>query len=187
MTFGQMLTIWLEEWVGGVLRFVPGVTGFTLRYALARLLFRRLDGFCLLYPGVWVSHAFGIAAGRNVAVNVGALLDGRGGLTIGANVLIGPYSVVLSSEHQWSDATRPIVEQGRCALGTTIGDDVYVGSHVTITPGVTIATGTVVAAGAVVTADTEAYTIVAGVPARVVGRRPRAAIAADAGTRAAGE
>ncbi len=173
MSARQLLTIWVEEWVGGILRFLPGGTGFVLRYALLRLLFGRLDGFCLVYPGVWLTHTYGIRAGRNLALNVGALLDGRGGLTIGSNVLVGPYSVILSSEHQWEGAAAPIMAQGRRPVATTIGDDVYIGGHVTITPGITVAEGTIVGAGAVVTSDTEPYTIVAGVPARVVGRRER--------------
>jgi maltose O-acetyltransferase len=42
-----------------------------------------------------------------------------------------------------------------------------------ILPGVTIGEGAAVAAGAVVTKDVEAYTIVAGVPAKPIGSRPR--------------
>ena len=57
----------------------------------------------------------------------------------------------------------------------TIGDDVWIGGNVVVTPGVTIATGTVVGAGAVVTGDTTPYSIVAGVPARLMGERPRPA------------
>jgi maltose O-acetyltransferase len=49
-----------------------------------------------------------------------------------------------------------------------IGDDVWIGGHATILPGVTIGDGAVVAAGAVVTKDVPPYTVVAGVPARVV-------------------
>jgi acetyltransferase-like isoleucine patch superfamily enzyme len=40
--------------------------------------------------------------------------------------------------------------------------------------GTEIATGTIVSAGAVVTQNTEPYSIVAGVPARMIARRPRA-------------
>jgi acetyltransferase-like isoleucine patch superfamily enzyme len=169
----RLATVWAEEWIGGLLRSIPGLTGFVLRHALYRVLFAELGGFCLVYPGARLSHTYGIRAGRNLAVNAGVLLDGRGGLTIGSHVLIGPNAVVLSSEHHWSDPGRPIVVQGHRLAPTTIGDDVWIGANVTVTPGVTIATGTVVGAGAVVTADTAPYTIVAGVPARPIGARPR--------------
>lgn len=49
-----------------------------------------------------------------------------------------------------------------------IGDDVWIGGHTTVLPGVTIGDGAVVAVGAVVTKDVPPYTVVAGVPARVV-------------------
>ena len=169
----QALTVWTEQWLGGLARPIPSFLGFGLRYALYRCLFARLDGFCFIYPGAYLSHTYGIQAGRNLHVNGGAFFDGRGGLTIGSNVLVGPNAVLLSSQHQWSDPSLPIVLQGHQLKPTTIGDDVWIGANVVVTPGVVLAPGTVVGAGSVVTADTEPYTIVAGVPARRIGERPR--------------
>lgn len=53
----------------------------------------------------------------------------------------------------------------------TIGHDVWIGHGVTITAGVTIGDGAVVGAGAVVTKDVEPYTIVGGIPAKLIRRR----------------
>ncbi len=53
----------------------------------------------------------------------------------------------------------------------TIGHDVWIGHGVTVTAGVTIGTGAVIGAGAVVTRDVDPYTVVGGVPARVIKRR----------------
>ena len=175
LTPAQLVKVWVEEWVGTLLRSIPGLLGFTLRYLLYRLLFARLGGFCFIYPGARLTHTYGIRAGRNFRVNGGAFLDGRGGLTIGADVLVGPNAVILSSEHRWIDPARPIVLQGQRLAPVTIGDDVWIGGNAVVTPGVTIATGTVVGAGAVVTGDTAPYSIVAGVPARPMGERPRPA------------
>lgn len=170
----KLAVIWAEEWIGGVLRGVPSFTGFALRYALYKLLFERLGGFCFIYSGARLFHTYGIRAGRNLHINAGAYLYGRGGLTIGNHVLVGQNAVILSSTHQWSDPTRPIVFQGHRAEPVTIGDDVWIGANAVILPGVHVADGTVVGAGAVVNRDTEPYAIVAGVPARTIGTRPRA-------------
>ena len=53
----------------------------------------------------------------------------------------------------------------------TIGNDVWIGARAIILDGVTIGDGAIVAAGAVVTRDVEPYTIVGGIPAKVIRRR----------------
>ena len=53
----------------------------------------------------------------------------------------------------------------------TIGHDVWIGHGVTVTAGVTIGNGAVVGAGAVVSRDVAPYTVVGGVPARLIKRR----------------
>jgi len=169
----QLATLWVEEWVGALLRPIPGLLGLALRYGFYRLLFARLGGFAMIMPGVRMMHTYGIRAGRGFGVNTGSYLDGRGGITFGDHVLIGPNVVILSSSHRWDDPILPIVEQGHRPLPTAIGDHVWIGGNASINAGVTIAEGTVVGAGAVVATDTEPYTIVAGVPARPIGVRPR--------------
>ena len=52
-----------------------------------------------------------------------------------------------------------------------IEDDVWVGANVTILKGVTIGHGSVVAAGAVVTKSCPPYSIIGGVPAKVLRKR----------------
>lgn len=176
----QVFSVWLEEWLGALARPIPSFFGYLVRYLVYRCLFRRLAGFCMFATGVRFSHAYGISAGRNFRVNTGSFVDGRGGLTVGANVLVGPNVAILSSDHEWTKPGLPIYLQGHRLSPTTIGDDVWIGANAVITPGVTLATGTLVGAGAVVTADTEPYAIVAGVPARPIGSRPRPDDVSDA-------
>jgi len=59
----------------------------------------------------------------------------------------------------------------RKADWVTIGHDVWIGHGVTVTAGVVIGTGAVIGAGAVVTRDVAPYTVVGGVPARLIKRR----------------
>ena len=53
----------------------------------------------------------------------------------------------------------------------TIGNDVWIGAGVSLMEGVKIADGTIVAAGAMVVKNTEPYTIVGGIPAKVINNR----------------
>lgn len=53
----------------------------------------------------------------------------------------------------------------------TIGNDVWIGQRVTIMPGVTIGDGCIIATNAVVTKDVPPYSVVGGVPAKVLKSR----------------
>lgn len=172
MRLGQLVVVLLDEWLGALVRSIPGLTGCVLRYAYFRMTFAKLEGFCFVASGARLTHSYGMRVGRNFHLNSGAFIDARGGLTLGNDVLIGPNSVLVTSNHQWTDPSLPIVVQGHVVDPVTVGDDVWIGASAVILPGVTLGTGTVVAAGAVVTRSTEPYTIVGGIPAEVIGTRP---------------
>lgn len=180
MSFRKALGLYLDEWVGTLLRPIPSFLGAFLRWGYYRLAFARMDGFCFIWPGARIHYSSGVSVGRNLHLNGGTFIDARGGLTLGNDVLIGPNVALLTSQHQWTDPSRPIVVQGHVLAATTIGDDVWIGANAVVMPGVTIGTGTVVGAGAVVTQDTEPYSIVGGVPARAIGQRPPPPGAAEA-------
>lgn len=179
VSVGRLLGVAAEEYLGTLLRPLPGLEGFALRWLLYKMLCRHLGGFCYIYPGARLSHVYGISIGRNFHVNAGAFLYGRGGLTIGDHVMIGPNAVIVSSQHRFDDPRLPMALLGHQTAPVTIGSDVWIGANAVILPGVRVADGTIVSAGAVVTQDTAPYTIVGGVPARQIGERPReAALAA---------
>jgi len=163
--------LWCEEYAGWLTRNLPSLEGMAVRYALYRLLFKRLPSFPLIYPGVYFTHTYGISAGKRFSVNTGALLDGRGGITIGDGVMIGPFAVIVSSEHDLSRSEMPMTTMDHVLSPVTIGDDVWIGAHAVILKGVSIGRGAVVAAGAVVSSDVEPWTVVAGTPAKTIQKR----------------
>lgn len=103
---------------------------------------------------------------------IGVDCEINGPVIIGKNVLMGPEVVVYTSNHRYKDSSTPIVMQGFSpSEKVVIGDDVWIGRRVMIMPGCHIGGGSVLAAGAVVTKDVPEYSIVGGVPAKVIGKR----------------
>ena len=91
-----------------------------------------------------------------------------GPVCIGNNVNLAQGITVTALNHNFEDPTRKIDEQGISTKPVVIGDDVWIGANAVILPGVTIGHHVVVAAGAVVTKDVSDYSLVAGVPAKVI-------------------
>lgn len=112
-----------------------------------------------------------IRIGSHCSVNAYSFLSGTGGIEVGDHVMIASHVSIYASNHQFSDLTVPMDEQGLTAKGITIERDVWVGTGVRILDGVRIAEGSVLAAGAVVTKSTAPLSINAGVPARPIGTR----------------
>lgn len=100
----------------------------------------------------------------------GCEIDVSESVTIGAHTLVAPGVFITDHAHRRARASR-LDEQGNENAAVVIGEDAWLGTGCTVLPGVTIGQGAIVGAGAVVTRSVEEYTIVAGVPARVVGRR----------------
>lgn len=170
----QIATLLAEQYLGLLVRWLPGFEGIAIRSFFYRLLFARLEGFAFIYPGAWLDHSFNIHAGRSLAVNTGVFISARAPITFGNGVLVGPNVVIVSSNHRFDRPDLPISEQGHELAPITIGDDCWIGANAVILAGVKVADGTIVSAGAVVTRDTEPYSIVAGSPAQAIGERPRA-------------
>jgi acetyltransferase-like isoleucine patch superfamily enzyme len=119
---------------------------------------------------IW-SYGGRIDIGPDVVIGPYSIVYGHGGLTIGAGSGLAAHVVLIPANHRFEDPSTTIRSQGETRQGITIGRDVWIAAHVTVLDGVTIGDGAVIAAGAVVRSDVEPYTIVGGVPARVIGRR----------------
>jgi acetyltransferase-like isoleucine patch superfamily enzyme len=168
---GHLFHIWMEEYAGWFARNLPSMEGMLVRYGLYKLLFKKIESFALIYPGVYFTHTYGIEIGSRFSVNSGTILDGRGGIKIGNGVMIGPHAAIYSSGHNFAELDRPMTSLDHIMAPVVISDDVWIGAHVCIPGGITIGRGAIIAAGAVVVKDVEAYTIVAGVPAHSHGKR----------------
>lgn len=112
-----------------------------------------------------------VSVGNNVHINARCWFSGGGGLSIGDNVLIGPHVIIHTANHNYTNLSVPMNEQGHTFKEVIIEDDVWIGAGATILPGVTIKKGCIIGAGAVVTKSTESFAIYAGVPAKKIKNR----------------
>ena len=132
-----------------------------------------LDSGCYLHCGnmSWCKGMGSIVIGDNSYVGPRSVLFGMGGIRIGSDVMISPVVTITSVQHPTDNVTVPMYRQPRLYGEVVIEDDVYIGSNAVVVPGKRIGRGSVVAAGAVVVDDVEPFSVVAGVPARVVKKR----------------
>jgi maltose O-acetyltransferase len=119
----------------------------------------------------WVEYPELLSIGNRVQINQHCFFNAGGGIQLGDDILIGPYVIIYSQNHNYINARILIRLQDYSKKKVVIEDDVWIGSRAIVLPGVKIQKGTVVAAGSVVTRDTEEYSVVAGVPAKKIGTR----------------
>lgn len=124
------------------------------------------DGDACLYAGFHIRCPERIRIGDGVSIGPKVLLDGRKGLTLGKSVVIGYEAIIWTLHHDYNDLLF-------CGKGApvVIGDYAWICSRSIILPGITVGEGAVVASGAVVTKDVPPYSIVGGIPAKVIGHR----------------
>jgi acetyltransferase-like isoleucine patch superfamily enzyme len=108
---------------------------------------------------------------ENVFVGPYCVLYGHGGLKIGRDTMIAAHTVVIPSNHGYSDREKKISSQSSTNLGINIGEDVWIGCGVRILDGVSIGKGCVIGAGAVINKSLPDYSIAVGVPAKIIGKR----------------
>lgn len=114
----------------------------------------------------------------NVVITVGDRCTMGRGLTIiahdrveiGDDTFTGHSVYITDQNHGYEDVTTPIGRQMWRNAPVSIGRGCWLGHASTILPGTTLGRHVVVAAGAVVTGDVPDYSVVAGVPARVIRR-----------------
>lgn len=91
-----------------------------------------------------------------------------GPVTIGHHVNLAQGVIVTALNHNFSDSSKRIDEQGVTTSSVAIEDDVWIGANAVVLSGVTIGSHSVVAAGAVVAKDVPPRSLVAGVPAKII-------------------
>ncbi len=113
----------------------------------------------------------GLVIGDDVGISQNCFIQVRGKVTIGSHVMFGPNVSIFSENHGFNDLVMPMISQPTVRGEVIIEDDVWLGTRSVILSGVRIGKGSIIAAGALVNRDIPPYSIVAGVPGKVIKSR----------------
>ena len=117
-----------------------------------------------LIPPFYTDCGKNIHIGERVFINTGCTMQDQGGIYIGDEVLLGHHATIVTLNHDQDPEKRIDLHP----QPVRIGNRVWLGANVTILPGVTIGDGAIIAAGAVVSKDVPEYTVVGGIPAKII-------------------
>lgn len=183
------------EWLNSFLMLIPGNIGILIRRTIFKLIlsssgknlrfdqYVKVTGYKNIQLGDYIQvsknssiHAhnkgkviIGDRLGMNTNSTIGAA-DG-GEIIIGNDVMIAQNVVIRASDHEFKDIQIPISQQGHRGGKIVIGNGCWIAANVVITANVVIGEHCIIAAGAVVTSNIEPYSIVGGVPAKLIRKR----------------
>lgn len=171
--FYTMLESWLFRGGGkrAMLVYISTIPSHFLRRLFYKGLGTKVGKNVVFHYKTEIRDPHRLSIGDGCCIGDNTILDARQDLTIGKHVNISSNVSIYTEQHDYRDpeflcnqTTKKSVE---------IEDRVWIGSNVIVLPGVTIGEGAVCCAGCVVTKDVPPFTVVAGIPAKKVGERPR--------------
>jgi acetyltransferase-like isoleucine patch superfamily enzyme len=130
-----------------------------------------LKGTIIECTGVLNNLGESLIIGNNVGIAQNCFIQVRGKVIIEDNVIFGPNVSVFSENHNFENPDLPVNVQGVNRKGVQIESGVWIGSRSVILDGVTIGKNSIVAAGSVVNKNVLPYSIVGGVPAKLIKMR----------------
>ena len=160
---GKKQTLLNEGWKGIFFIFSWGVK--TLIRTCYWSIFVNTKGFWRVLGRVEIYFPHRLYVGRRVTINEGVFIQAKGVVCVEDHVHISPYVVINTGGlmiEKFADKRKHKYKK------VVIKTGVWIGSNAIINPGVTIGEHSVIGSGAVVTKDVPAYTVVAGVPAKVI-------------------
>jgi maltose O-acetyltransferase len=164
----QLVCEQFESAVVGLTSWVPTIIGMFIRNIAYRVLGMKMKGFCWIQPRVTIVNMRRLSVGRNFGCNSGTYINAIGFISMGDDVLIGSNVTISSGKHEIEGRERSVFSRPVQPMQIAIGDDVWIGAGASVLPGVRVAEGTVIGANAVVTKSTEPFSVMVGVPARVI-------------------
>ena len=127
----------------------------------------------LIRPGVRVTYPWNLTMGDCVWIGDNATLYSVADISIGSHSVISQEAYLCAGTHDYREVSFPFV-----SAPIRIADECWVAARAFIGPGVEVGHAAVIGAGSIVASNVVAETIVAGNPAKVVGKRTPEGLAA---------
>ena len=159
---------WRRAWEQVYNMLINKIPSHNVRLAWLRMGGAKIGKGSTVWRNTEVIGVDGLQIGEDSCVGWHCQLDARAGLRIGNHVTIASHSIVIAGGH---DLNAP--EFWAFGAPSAIEDYAWITTRVILLPGAHIGEGAVVAANTVVSKPVEAYTIVGGQGAKVLGQRVR--------------
>lgn len=186
----KLITKEITEWIETLLSFLPGNSGIFIRklwfnHRWKNPVYISIAKFCDFYNpseiefkgsanigkgSLFIADGGTIEIGNGFSCNTNCHINASigGEISIGKNILVGPNVVIRTANHNFNDKEKPMNQQGHNFADIQVADNVWIGANSVILGGVKIGEGSIIAAGAVVNKNVEPFTIVGGVPAKIL-------------------
>lgn len=176
--YKEKIGLIFKEVVGGIfsIAFIKAI-GSSIAYFLHEQVIWRKHihhvGSYRIHSRTSIRNAKNVYLGENVRITMDCCIwaGENSKIVFGDNVLVGPGVKMICTFHGTKRNGTPMVYQDRLEADIIIGNDVWIGSNAVILKGVTIGEGAIVGAGAVVTKDIAPFSVVGGIPAKVIKER----------------
>ena len=180
----------IKNWINFFIRNIPGKIGILIRRLAYFRNFKNVSIPSAFYFDDLKSVSFGenismgvfchfyskggeIILRDNVKLNINIVLNSSigGKIIIGQNSLIGPNVIMRTANHNFDSVKIPINKQGHNFGDIIIQEDVWIGANSIILGNVKIGKGAIIGAGSLVNKDVDSFTVVAGVPVKIIKKR----------------
>ena len=167
----MFLRKWLRIYYYGFKFYILLVTGYIPSHHIRGVIYfifgLKKGVNSVIYSRSEIRSPQNISIGNNSIIGHDSILDGRRSIFIGNNVNISTGVWIWTLQHDYRDPFFSATGDS-----VTIHDYAWISCRSIILPGVIIGEGAVVAAGSVVTKNVAPYTVVGGVPAKEIAKRP---------------
>ena len=168
LKISQILPKGLYKKVLKITRYWDSSFAIFIRYICVKNVCKACGKNTAIFSGVYILNPEKLAIGDNVSIHPMSYIDAGGGIFIGNDVSIAHSTTIMSEEHNFSDLNINIKDQGCKSIPTIIEENVWIGAGCRILGGAIIRKGCIIAAGAVVKKEVPQFSVVGGVPAKLL-------------------